>query len=246
MEILGHRGARGEAPENTLSGFRHLRNLGIRAVEFDIQVAGDGQLVVIHDDTVDRTTGGHGHLHDFTSDTLFSLDACHSRTYPVNGLPDQSWPQSEGIPRLTQVLEVIHDFTHVQLEVKSRLDADIAKVVEMLPALWRPFGERALATSFNQRFLEQLRTQHPEIPRGLLVETDFTEDPVAVALQLGCCSLGPHFSLCSPALVQRAHDAGLKVSVWTVNEPEEMLRLRSMGVDSIITDFPALALDVLA
>ncbi|MDO8330370.1 MAG: glycerophosphodiester phosphodiesterase [Fluviicoccus sp.] len=246
MEILGHRGARGEAPENTLSGFRHLRDLGIRAVEFDIQVAGDGELMVIHDDRVDRTTAATGRLREFTVTQLNRMDACqHRRFLSADGL-EYDWPCHDGIPSLRDVLALLADFSHLQLEVKAQSPEDVAQVIQRLPELWQPFGHHAVTTSFNSRYLQGIREAAPEIPRGLLVESDFRGDLVQHAVDLGCISIGPHFSLCTAELVADAHQAGLTVSTWTVNEADDMLRLRDLGVDSIITDYPQKALQVLA
>ncbi|RZU47090.1 glycerophosphoryl diester phosphodiesterase [Fluviicoccus keumensis] len=246
MEIAGHRGARGEAPENTLSGFRHLYQSGFRAVEFDIQVAGDGALVVIHDNSVDRTTSGSGPLSAFTAPQLARLDACHHRQFPDASGHPADWPESDGVPQLQEVLAVLADFTHLQLEVKAAAEADVATVVRLLPEMAKPFGRRAVTTSFNVSYLERIRDAAPSLPRGLLVEKDYSDDVTAAALALGCVSIGPHFSLCTPELIRRAHAAGLRVSTWTVNDPETMLKLRDMGVDSIITDYPQLARRVLA
>lgn len=246
MEILGHRGARGEAPENTLSGFRHLRELGIRAVEFDIQVAADGELMVIHDDRVDRTTAASGRLREFTATQLSRLDACQHRHFlSADGL-EVDWPYHDGIPALRDVLALLADFSHLQLEVKAQSPEDVAEVIQRLPALWRPFGHHAVTTSFYTLYLQGIREAAPEIPRGLLVERDFRGDLLQQAVDLDCISIGPHFSLCTAELVASAHQAGLTVSTWTVNEADDMLRLRDMGVDSIITDFPQKARQVLA
>ena len=123
MFIIGHRGARGEAPENTLSGFRYLRRLGILAVELDIQVSGDGELVVIHDYVLERTTSGQGSVHEKTVAELATLDACH------NTFAD--WPEREGIPTLRQVMEVLHDFEHIQFEVKAKTEAHAQRVAAL-------------------------------------------------------------------------------------------------------------------
>ena len=116
MKLIGHRGARGEAPENTLSGFRYLKNLGVRAVELDIVVSGDGELVVIHDGFIDRTTLGHGRVADMTVAELFAVDATH-RAFPA-------WPVAEGVPSLRDVMQVLADFEHIQFEVKAQSEEE--------------------------------------------------------------------------------------------------------------------------
>ena len=236
MLIIGHRGARAEAPENTLSGFRHLHQLGVRAVEFDIQVSGDGELVIIHDADLQRTSTGEGSVHDLPAAKLAQLDACH-RAFPA-------WPVSEGIPRLDEVLALLADFVHIELEVKARTPEHEAVVFATLPALWdkHRLAGRARTTSFNPRYLHGMLQAAPHIPRGFLFEEDFAGDAIAVANAVAASSLGPHQRRCTPELIARAHAAGLMVSTWTVNEQARALELATMGVDAIITDVPTQAL----
>ncbi|MEO6699765.1 MAG: glycerophosphodiester phosphodiesterase [Paraperlucidibaca sp.] len=241
MRLIGHRGARGEAPENTLGGFRHLRALGVRAVEFDIHVSADGELVVIHDAELSRTTSGHGLVRDHRAAELAALDACHQPAH--KGFP--RWPANEGVSTLAQVLAELTEFRHLELELKVQDAADEETVVAALPAFWREFAlaGRARCTSFNPRLLHRLQQQAPELPRGFLVEDNFAGDIVQVALALGCAAIGPHASLLTPALVAQAHASGLWVSTWTVNDREQALALEAMGVDGLITDTPTLAKD---
>lgn len=236
MLIIGHRGARREAPENTLGGFRHLHAIGIRAVEFDIQVSADGELVIIHDADLERTTSGHGQVGEHTATDLANLDACHL------AFPD--WPLQEGVPRLREVLKLLPDFIHLELEVKARTPADEAVVIRQLPALWQEFrlAGRARTTSFNPRYLQGIREAAPTLARGFLCEQSFSGDAISVALALGCSSLGPHQALCTPALVAAAHAAGLLVSTWTVNDEQRARELAALGVDGLITDVPSQAL----
>ncbi len=236
MLLIGHRGARGEAPENTLAGFRYLRRLGIRAVELDIRLAGDGSLVVIHDDSLARTTLSDGLTSRMSATELAAVDALHRR------FPD--WPGQEGVPTLAAVMKELADFTHIQFEVKPASPEECRLIAERFVPLWREsgFGERAFTTCFNPLYLQAVRELAPEIPRGFLIEQDFAGDAVAMASALGCRSLGPHQARCTPALVSAAQAAGLIVSTWTVNDPARMDELAAIGVDSLITDVPALAL----
>lgn len=236
MRLIGHRGARGEAPENTLSGFRYLRQLGVRAVELDIQVSADDELVIIHDNSLERTTLATGEVRLTDSAALARINATQ-RAFP-------EWPEIGGVPALRDVMALLHDFEHIQFEVKAANEADCLTVARKFPALWREFGfgNRAFTTSFNPRYLQLVREAAPEIPRGFLFEQDYAGNPVERALDLGCLALGPHQSRCDPALVQAAHEAGLIVATWTVNEVARMHDLARMGLDGLITDFPARAL----
>lgn len=239
MRLIGHRGARGEAPENTLSGFRHLRTLGVRAVEFDIHLSADGELVVIHDAELSRTTSGHGLVREHSATALAALDACHQPAH--KGFAP--WSKREGVPTLAQVLAELSDFSHIELELKVQHEDDEVAVVAALPAMWQRFNlaGRARCTSFNPRLLHRLQQQAPELPRGFLVEDDFAGDIVQVAQALGCDAIGPNVNLLNAELVSQAHSAGLWVSTWTVNDRQRALELEAMGVDGLITDTPALA-----
>ncbi len=239
MLIIGHRGARAEAPENTLSGFRYLRSLGVLCVELDIQVARDQTLMVVHDQQLARTTGIDTTVNQLNAKDLAALDACHTL------FPD--WPLSEGIPTLMQVMQELSDFEHIQFEVKAQSAADIATVVTQLPPLLEKFGllDRALSTSFNPFYLQALQQAAPWVQRGLLLESWFQGDAIALAQSLNCRSIGPHRLLCQETFVNTAHAAGLLVSTWTVNEPAEMRLLQQLGIHSLITDVPVTALNAL-
>ncbi|MBK7298965.1 MAG: glycerophosphodiester phosphodiesterase [Moraxellaceae bacterium] len=237
MDIIGHRGAKGEAPENTLSGFRYLMAMGLRQVEFDIHVSADGQLIVIHDKTLERTTNGIGFIKNKTQAVLASLDACHT-LFP-------QWPDNDGVPSLADVLTLLKDFDHLQLEVKTESAEDCMIVAEQLPALWQAFGSRAVTTSFNIDYLRLMQQTQPQIPRGLLVEEYFQGDIISLAQSLGCKLIAPHHQLLHLDLIQQAHQHGLMVSTWTVNQTQRMIDLQNMGLDSLITDYPSLALKTL-
>ena len=236
MQIIGHRGARGEAPENTLSGFKHLKSLGVRAAEFDIRVSQDGQLVVIHDDSVDRTTNGSGLVHQKTLAQLTALNACTHFG---------SWPHDDGVPSLAAVLTCLADFEHLQLEVKVSTPQDCAIVAQQLPILCQAFGSRVVTTSFNIDYLRLMQLTTPHIARGLLVEDDFKGDIISLAQSLGCKLIAPNHKLLYLDLIQQAHQRGLMVSTWTVNQTQRMIDLQNMGLDSLITDYPSLALKTL-
>lgn len=239
MLIIGHRGARREAPENTLSGFRHLRQLGLRAVEFDVQVAQGGELVVIHDPTLERTTNGEGPVCERSIAQLQTLDACH-KSFP-------EWPSSDGVPTLRETMALLHDFDLIQFEIKARSEEHYQAVLHRFPALWREFGfgARGVLTSIDPRVVEIFRDAEPEIPRGLVCEENHP-DPLGQALSLDVQLLCLNWKLANPGLIAEAQMNGLHVSVWTVNDAEVMEMLATYGVDSVITDLPQLALETLA
>lgn len=234
--IYGHRGARGEAPENTLAGFRHCLEQGVRRCELDLHLSKDGELIVIHDPTLKRTTGRRGKVAQQRAEDLVTLDA-------RSGGP--GWPTACPIPRLAGLVDSC-EFDHWQWEVKSASRERAARMVEAIRdlAFSRNMLDRVTLTSSSREVLGAARRLAPELKRGLVAEYDWL-DPIKVAGQYGCHLLALKWTLCTPERVARAQRAGLHVSVWTVNDGSLMRRLARMGVDSVITDFPSRAVEVM-
>ena len=139
MQIIGHRGARGEAPENTLGGFRYLHGLGIRAVEFDVRQLKDGQLVVIHDDDFVRTTGRAQHVESCDLSEAQQFDHRHQW---------QHWTFEEYTPSLPHVLECLTDFDHIEVEIKAVADEAAAeRLIEQLHQDLKGFETSATITT---------------------------------------------------------------------------------------------------
>lgn len=230
--IYGHRGARGEAPENTLASFRRCLEQGVTRCELDLHLSADGELMVIHDPTLRRTTGQRGRVIDCSAAQLERLDA-------RAGGP--AWPQPCPVPRLRSLFASC-PFEHWQLEVKSASPVRAAQTVKAIAALVEGFGlqERVVVTSSSRRVLRALCRHAPHLARGLVAEHAWL-DPLKVAGRYGCRMLVLNWTLCSPERIRKAQRQGLHVSVWTVNEPALMRRLADCGVDSLITDFPGLA-----
>lgn len=230
MRIYGHRGARGEAPENTLAGFLHASRHGIRHFELDIVLAADGQPVVIHDLTVDRTTAGSGRVGSFTAPELGQMDA-RRNTAP--------WHRPAPIPTLEAVFESCPDFVHMQLEVKKdqrqRLNILCNRLVEIIHQ--HRWQQRLTITSTDAWFLQEVKRRDRHISTGLVCDKRYP-NPARMAHNLGCEYLCCKWTLCSRELVEAAHRDNLHVSAWTVNRIQDMLELEKKGVDSIITDFP--------
>lgn len=234
--IYGHRGAKGEAPENTLESFRQCLAHGVRRCELDLHLSRDGELMVIHDPTLKRTTGRRGKVVEHDAAELAGYDA-------REGGP--GWKHPCPIPRLAELFEKC-DFEHWQLEVKTSSRVRAARAVLAIRELARQYGllERITVTSGSREVLRALQRLTPEIPRGLVAEYAWL-DPLKVAQQNGCELLALKWTLCTPERIAKARQQGLHVSVWTVNEPALMRRLADFGVDSLITDFPGLAVTTL-
>ena len=251
----GHRGARGLAPENTLVGFERAIAEGVDVLEFDVQMTADGEVVVIHDDTVDRTTDGAGAVAELTWTRLRALDAAHHFD-PAAGHPLRG--TGVGIPLLAEVLERFPD-VKVTIELKEAPQPDF---VERVIAITRELApERAILASFSQRLLNVVRRQAPEIP------TNLSNDEIRwfvighwVGLAGWLRSPGrvlqvPRFSdhdhdrgirVVTQRLLRAAHRSGRSVQVWTINDPALMHELLDLGVDGITTDRPDVLNAVLA
>ena len=229
MRIYGHRGARGEKAENTLSGFRHAIALGCDGIELDLQLSADGRLMVIHDPTLERTTNGHGRVSDMDSAQLGALDA----------------GDGDGVITIDALLDACPELNYVQLETKPVDAADVATVGQALLNLFatRTLDTIATVTSFDRRLLAWLHEHAPAIALGYVCETA-GENPFEFALTINAKIVALDHNLISADHPSQARDNGMELSVWTVNQPEAALQLASMGVDSIITDVPTLMLSV--
>lgn len=234
MLIYGHRGAKGEAPENTLAGFRHAYRHGIRRFEMDIILSLDGIPVVIHDLSLQRTTGNERDVSSVSAAEMKTMDARRNTT---------SWPHETGVPSLDDVVRACPDYEHLQLEVKSddrgRLNRLCNRLVEWIQRY--NLYDRITLTSSNTGFLKSARRLDRRISLGYVAERRYPS-PVRQAKSLDCQYLCCNHRICHPSLIQNAHDKGITVSAWTVNRIHDMLSLETMGVASIITDYPTSAL----
>lgn len=234
--IYGHRGARGQAPENTLASFQACLKTGVTRCELDLHLSLDGQLMVIHDATLKRTTGRRGTVSQYTAAQLMQMDARH------NTLP---WPTACPIPSLEQLFAQC-PFEHWQLEVKETSKSRAAAIVRAIDQLSAHFAvqDKIIMTSSARTVLRAAQRLTPHLARGLVAEYAWL-DPIKTAQRYGCSMLVLKSTLANEQRLRKAQQAGLHVSVWTVNEPALMRRLATYGVDSLITDFPGLAIATL-
>lgn len=234
MRIIGHRGARGEAPENTLAGFQYIHALGIRAVEFDVRQLKDDELIIMHDDNFLRTTGIDQALYDLNSTELEAYNQANIW---------MDW-DTQITPTLTQTLNIIHDFEHIEVEVKAvatKIEAE--KIVLALQKQLQGFEQTTVITSFDLKIHQALEQQKSSFKRGLLIEEDIRELAIEQALQLGCCQIGWMNQLATDEMIQATQKAGLSMSVWTVNDIQRAKQLQKLGIDGLITDFPKMMLE---
>jgi glycerophosphoryl diester phosphodiesterase len=233
MRIIGHRGARGEAPENTLGGFQYIHDLGIRAVEFDVRELKDHELIIMHDDNMLRTTGIDQALYPLNSTQLDTYNQAHIWL---------DW-EKQSTPTLLQALQIMQDFEHLEVEVKAvQTQAEAERLIQHLTQQLRGFERTAVITSFDLKILQALQDQHSTFKRGLLIEDDIQHLAIEQALKYNCCQIGWMNQLATDDLLKATQQANLAISVWTVNDIERAKHLRACGIDGLITDFPKMML----
>jgi len=229
--IVGHRGAMGYAPENTIASFEKGLALGADLIELDVHLSADGRLVVIHDPTVDRTTDGSGYVRDMALAQLKKLDV---GSWFAPGFA------GERIPTLAEVLEWARGRIGLAIEIKNGpvfYPGIEEKVVEALEAYG--MEEEVIVISFDHRCVRRVKELRPGIATGILYVGRLA-DPVAAARAALADAIHPKADYLTAEDIQEAHGAGLAVSTWTVNAPSQMREFIEMGVDSIGTNYPDL------
>lgn len=230
--IIGHRGARFEAPENTLPGFRYAMNLGLGAVEFDVRLSADGELMVIHDETVDRTTNGAGKVADLTVDELRSLDA--RAAFP-------EWDEPCIIPTLDEVLDLVAPMDLVMIEIKSDTTDRLERIVPAIIAAvnGRNLGERVTLTSFLPEALAIAQREAPGIGRGYIGRWD-EQHYLDAAVKLGCLQVDVCHLTADHNLVAEAKSQGMRIVGWPTNSQDDLDSVLAFNPHLFCTDSPAL------
>jgi glycerophosphoryl diester phosphodiesterase len=225
VKIIGHRGAAGLEPENTLRSYRKAVELGVDAIECDVRVTKDGRLVLLHDATVDRTTNGTGSVSDLTFEQVRALDA----------------GGGERVPTLRELLELAAGRVELHIELKDPSAAE---------SVLRQVGEAglrdtAILTTFSTDVLARVR----EADAAIRLEHIFSEPPadaVARALSVRAARVSGHFTHLTRAFVDEAHRGGLEVTAWPPNTPEDQRQAIALGVDLICTDRPDVLIETLS
>ncbi len=238
--IIAHRGASAYAPENTLAAFELALRQGADAIELDTKLTADGQVVVIHDQTVDRTTMHSGHVRELTLAQIRQMDAGSHFDVAFRGEP---------VPTLDEVFKAVGQLTCINVELAnyaSPTDALPEKVAVLVKQ--HKLKQRVLFSSFNPIALLRIRRLLPEVAIGLLALPGY--GGALARSWFGRIffyqSLHPALSDVNSTLVKRVHRYSCKIFVWTVNREEDMRRLFELGVDGIFTDDPVLAKQVLS
>ena len=250
VDVIAHRGGKGEAPEETLFAFANAKKLGVDVLEMDIRVTRDGELVLMHNPTVIATTNGWLPVRCYRLAKLQKLDAAYK--WNPKGLPKPPH-RGEGIivPTFRQVLEQFRDM-RMNIEIKGWHPLDAKKIAKKFCDLLVEFGmtSRVLVASFHSPVL---RAIHNELHGGVAISAStFQVIRFVVSSRWGTGRYRPNAAAIETTsksidrkLVENARNQGLKLDGFTVNEVEEMKRLIELGVDGIITDFPTLLLDQL-
>jgi glycerophosphoryl diester phosphodiesterase len=225
-----HRGAGKLAPENTLAAMRLGASFGYRMFEFDVKLSGDGVLVLMHDDTVERTTDGHGRLASMTLGEIAKLDAgsWHCADYAGEGIPTlarvAAWLNAKGL------------LANVEIKPCPGREAETGAAAALeARALWRDAPAPPLLSSFSEDALRAARRVAPELPRALLMHS-LAPDWLERCRALGCVALDANHQALTREVIAQAHAARLRVACYTVNEPQRVHELTGWGVDCLITD----------
>lgn len=222
MLKIAHRGARGYEPENTLKSFQKALDLHADGIELDVHLSSDGHLIVIHDETIDRTTNGKGFVNTFTLAEL--------KTFLIDD-------QYE-IPTLKEVFDLINKKCLINIELKGLGTADkVAALIEEYIADQKWNYGHFIVSSFNWDLLQETSNLNSNITIGVLTEED-VEKALAFAELIEAEAIHPDYQLLNLENVQEMQEKGFLVLPWTVNNPEDIQKIKSYHVDGIISDFP--------
>lgn len=218
--VLGHRGARAQVPENTLASLRRAMVDGADGFEFDVRVLGDGTPVLMHDDTVDRTTNGAGKLDTFDRESVLRLDA----------------GSGERVPRLDDVLGEFLERAFLAVEMKEILpDAVLDDVAEQFR---RSLAARIVVASFDSKAVERARDHLSAVPRALILPLDRPLPPEELVSYLGLWGIFAREESIDERYVVECRRLGLALHAYTVNDPQRAVALAQLGVEGIISDDP--------
>jgi glycerophosphoryl diester phosphodiesterase len=232
-QIIGHRGARSTAPENTLAGIRQAAREGASWVEFDVKLTADGYAILMHDDTLDRTTSGQGPVRHMALHDIRQLDA---------GIRFGPKWQGEKVPTLSEALQLLAELgMGFNLEVKPcpGREAETARAaVADVEACWPNTRPAPLFSSFKSLSLEAVREASPDASLAYLAD-ELSPEWRTMVDRHGCRTVNLNWRRLTRAQVSEVKATGYALLVWTVNEPPRARELLSWGADGIITDCPA-------
>jgi glycerophosphoryl diester phosphodiesterase len=244
-EAVAHRGASGYAPENTLAAFRRVLEMGVPFIEVDVHMSRDGELVVIHDPKVDRTTNGKGAVGDLTLTQLKKLDAGSWFNLSHPGKARMEFA-GDRIPRLQEVIDLIKE-TKVGLYIEIK-DPELypqdfeTRIISLLRR--NEFEKKVVLLSFSANSLTKVRRLDSSIRTAFLASTSKT-DPVSAAVSVGADGLAIRHTLLTPKILREARHKKLGIAVWTVDDENAIRRAVNLGADRIISNYPDLVMRLL-
>lgn len=219
---IGHRGAKGYEAENTLLSFQKSIDLGVDGIELDVHISSDGEIMVIHDEEINRTTDGEGFVTDFSLNEL--------KSFRIN--------ETQTIPTLKEVLDLVNQKCFVNVELKGNGTAKPVVVVleeYVIEKNWE--YSRFIISSFNWNALKEVRSLNSKIPIGILTHTDL-DLAMAFAKFIKAETIHPHFHLLTKENTKQIQKNGQLVFPWTINEIEDIQKMKLFNVNGIISDFP--------
>jgi glycerophosphoryl diester phosphodiesterase len=247
--LFAHRGASGELPENTLDAFEAGLAAGAQILELDVHASADGEIVVVHDATLERISGGRGLVREHSLRELKRLDAGYRFVTAAGEFPFRG--KGLRIPTLAEVLERFSG-TPLNIEIKQEGEGVIDRVLETIDR----FGARGdvLVAAERLPLMRAIRSAAPDLLTGFCAEevAEFLSHvaspradyrPVGAALQVP--PVFGEIEIVTEASVESAHQLGVEVHVWTINDPGQIERLLDIGVDAIMSDYPARAAPLL-
>ena len=219
---IGHRGAKGHKPENTLISFQKAIDLKVDGIELDVHLSSDGEIIVIHDDTIDRTTNGKGFVNKLSLPEL--------KAFRIKN--------EHHIPTLAEVFDLVNQQCLVNIEIKGKgMTKPVVELIESYVENKNWKHEQFLVSSFDWISLVDIHLLNPEIPLGVLTEYDL-DLAFAFAKFIDAKSVHAYYHLLSEKMTKQMQEAGFQVFAWTVNEPEDIQKIKSFNVNGIISDFP--------
>jgi len=230
---VAHRGGSAYAPENTVAAFENAVKMGVDYIELDVHLTKDGYPVVIHDDSLERTTDGTGKVKDKTLDELKELDAGSWFSDEFKG---------EKLPTLEEAMDFVKGRAGLFIEIKSGndlCDGIEEKIVELIRE--KDMVREVIVISFNYDRIKNINELDPEIATGFLYGGN-VPDVCEMALNAGVDYISPSWQAVTEDIIKEAHSNNIGVSLWTINEPDIMKKFIDLGVDAITTDKPDLLL----
>nr|WP_231555220.1 glycerophosphodiester phosphodiesterase family protein [Cellulophaga sp. Hel_I_12] len=223
LQVIGHRGAMGHETENTIASIQKALELKVDMIEIDVFKIASGEIVVFHDDTLERLTNGTGNIEDYTWLELQKL--------VITG--------NHKIPLLTEVLDHIDATVALNIELKGAGTAkDVNVILEKYIKEKNWTLDDFLISSFNWDELKMMRQINNKVAIAILIEEANPLEALAIAHELGAVAINPDYEKLDAEIAQKIREAGFKIYPWTVNEPQAILKMKTLGVDGVFTNYP--------